>query len=199
VQLHGPTLTLREPAPGDAPALLALGSDREVTRWFSWGPYRSIDEPRAYLDRLPGQRERGEQLDLLVVHRRDGPIGITGLSEVSLRDRRAMVGTWLGRAWWGTGANAEAKALVLHLAFRMLGMERVGAYANVDHARSQRALERLGFRREGTLRAWHRHGDAAIDVVVFGLLRDEWEARFIPTVEGDPPPAFVVRASTASG
>ena len=62
-------------------------------------------EAEAYLDRLSGQRAEGEQLDLVQEHHEDGVIGITGLSEFSRRDRRAIVGTWFGRQWWGTGAN----------------------------------------------------------------------------------------------
>jgi len=129
-------------------------------------------------------------------------VGITGLSELSVRDRRAVVGTWFGRRFWGTGLNRESKALVCHLAFSVLGLERVGSYANVEHVRSQRALERVGFRREGVLRGWHRHGDRALDVVVFGMLRADWEAgplRDVPVeVEGEPPPAFVVTPAATS-
>lgn len=194
--LTGPTLRVRIPRDEDAAALFEHASDPEVTRWFSWGPYASQAEARAYLARLPGQRARGEHLDLVVEHLEAGPIGITGLGELAVRDRRAVIGSWLGRAWWGTGANDEAKALMCHLAFVLLGLHRLGAYSNVEHARSQRALERLGFRREGVLRRYHRHGDRALDVVVFGLLRGEWEAGPLPgvavTVTGEPPPAFVV-------
>ncbi|MEA2255979.1 MAG: hypothetical protein QOG35_2024 [Solirubrobacteraceae bacterium] len=64
--MHGPTLTLRPPEPGDAPALLELAGDPEVTRWFSWGPYASVDEPQDYIAHLEGQRARGEQLVLVV-------------------------------------------------------------------------------------------------------------------------------------
>ena len=187
-------LTLRPPTGDDAPALLGLASDPEVTRWFSWGPYTSLDQPRAYIERLAGQRERGEQLDLLVVHREHGPAGITGLSEFSARDRRCMVGTWFGRRFWGTGANEESKALIAHLAFAVLGLERLGAYSNIHNGRSTQALLALGFRHEGVLREWHRHGDRAFDVNVFGLLRAEWEdgpLGTVPvTVEGEPPAAF---------
>ncbi|MDP9400333.1 MAG: GNAT family N-acetyltransferase [Actinomycetota bacterium] len=194
--LTGPTLRLRVPRDDDAPRLFALASDPEVTRWFSWGPYEHEDEARAYLARLPGQRERGEQVDLVQEHLADGVVGITGLSELSRRDRRAIVGTWFGRAWWGTGANRESKALVCHLAFGLLGLDRLGSYANVDNVRSQRALEGAGFRREGVLRGWHRHGGRSLDVVVFGLLRAEWEAsplREVPVdVAGAPPPALIV-------
>ena len=194
--LTGPTLRLRVPVDDDAPRLFELASDPEVTRWFSWGPYEREDQAREFLARLPGQRERGEQLDLVQEHLVDGVIGITGLSELSRRDRRAIVGTWFGRAWWGTGANRESKALVCHLAFGLLGLERVGSYANVDNVRSQRALEGVGFRREGVLRGWHRHGGRSLDVVVFGLLRGEWESsplREVPVrVTGAPPAALIV-------
>lgn len=194
--LSGPTLRVRIPRAGDAPALFAHASDPEVTRWFSWGPYAAEQEAGAYLARLPRQRERGEQLDLVIEHRAAGPIGISGLGELSARDRRAVIGTWLARSWWGTGANAEAKALMCHLAFELLGLERLGAYANVAHERSQRALERLGFTREGVLRRYHRHRGEGLDVVVFGLLRDDWRNSPLAAVEvecaGAPPPAFVV-------
>ncbi|HET6447867.1 MAG TPA: GNAT family N-acetyltransferase [Conexibacter sp.] len=195
MELHGPTLTLRYAAPEDAPALFELGSDREVTRFFSWGPYVRIEEPVAYIVGLADRRERGEQLDLLIVHRQDGPIGVVGFVEISQRDRRAVIGTWLGRRWWGSGANREVKALMAHLGFVQLGLERLGAYADIENRRSQVALERLGFQREGMLRRWHRHGDVAHDVYVYGLLRAEWEASPLASVpfalEGEPPAAFV--------
>jgi ribosomal-protein-alanine N-acetyltransferase len=193
--VHGPTLDLRLPCVDDAEALLELASDPEVTRWFSWGPYTSVAEPRAYIERLAGQRARGEQLDLLIEHRAGGAAGITGLSEFSARDRRCIVGTWLGRRFWRTGANRESKALVAHLAFSVLGLERLGAYSNPENDRSTKALLALGFEHEGVLRRFHRHDERYLDVNVFGLLRGEWEAgplSSVPvSVEGAPPAAFV--------
>jgi ribosomal-protein-alanine N-acetyltransferase len=195
IALHGPTLTLRLPVADDAPALLSLAGDPDVTRWFSWGPYESIEQPLAYVDRLAGQRERGEQLDFLIVHRDRGPAGITGLSEFSRRDLRCMVGTWFGREFWGTGANAESKALIAHLAFEVLGMHRLGSYSNPENVRSTKALLGVGFEHEGVLRSWHRHGERWLDVNVFGMLRSDWESgplAGVPvSVEGSPPPAFV--------
>lgn len=191
----GPTLTLRYATAEDAPRLFELASDPAVTRWFSWGPYERLDQPEAYIASLEGKRERGELLDFLVVHPEAGAIGVTGLSELATRDRRATVGTWFGREWWGTGVNRESKALIAALAFRALGLDRLTAWANTRNGRSQTALERVGFRREGVLRGWHRHGEERHDVVVFGMLREDWEssplAEMPVQIAGEAPRAFL--------
>jgi ribosomal-protein-alanine N-acetyltransferase len=179
----------------DAGRLFELGSDPDVTRFFSWGPYVSPDPAVAYVDGLAGRREAGSLLDFVIEHPVDGVIGVTGLSEWSPRDRRATVGTWIGKPWWGTGANFASKALVLWVAFAVLDLHRATAWANVRNGRSQAALERIGFVREGVLAAWHRHGDAYHDVVVFSMLRSSWErsalARVPVAVDGTVPDAWL--------
>lgn len=192
----GPRLSLRYATLADAPRMLELASDPAVTRFFSWGPYTRVAEPETYIAGLEVKRERGELCDFLVVHHDDGPIGVTGLSELSRRDRRATVGSWFGHRWWGSGANFESKALIARLSFEVLGLDRLNAWANTRNGRSQVALERIGFRREGELAGWHRHGDVVHDVVVFGLLRAAWERSALSAVpahvRGTPPAAFVV-------
>jgi [ribosomal protein S5]-alanine N-acetyltransferase len=196
LEIRGPRLTLRYALPEDAPALFELASDPAVTRFFSWGPYTSLDQPESYIAGLPGKRDRGELLDFLIVDENDGPIGVTGLSELSVRNRHATVGSWFGHRWWGSGANRESKAMITALAFEHLGLDRLTAWANTRNGRSQVALEKVGFRREGVLAGWHRHGDVVHDVVVFGMLRASWERsplRSVPVqVRGTPPAAFVV-------
>ncbi len=196
MRVEGPNLTLRYATADDAEALFELARDPAVTRFFSWGPYTDVEQPRAYIAELEGKREAGTLLDFLIVHETHGPVGVTGLSELSRRDRRATVGSWMGHRFWGSGVNFESKALIAALAFETLGMHRLTAWANTRNGRSQVALERLGFRREGTLTGWHRHGDQVHDVVVYGMLRPGWERSRLRAiearVEGEPPAAFKV-------
>src|SRR5262249_51684457 len=146
MEIRGPQLLLRYATAADAPHLFELGADPEVVRYFSWGPYTRHEEAVEFIERLDRERAEGVRLELLVVERLSGrPIGLTGLSEFAPRDRRAFVGTWLGRGHWGTGANRESKALVLRLAFDVLGLQRVSAYANPENGRSVAALEKIGF------------------------------------------------------
>lgn len=183
-------MTLRPPLEADAAALFALGRDPEVVRWFSWGPYRTVEEPRAWIAAQERARAGGSRLELLVDHAEHGVVGVTGLSEWSVRDPRAVVGSWLTPAVWGTGVNDEAKALVLHLAFAVCGLARVAAYADPANGRSQRALEKVGMTLEGRLRAFHRHGDVVKDVLLFSVLRDEWPGAPFEVRVGPVPDAF---------
>ena len=194
--VSGPRLTLRYPGASDAPRLFELACDPLVTRWFSWGPYTELAQAQAWIAAQPDKRDCGEIMDFLIVDPDEGPVGVTGLTEIARRDRRATVGSWMGRSVWGSGANSEAKALICALAFERLGVERLTAWANTRNGRSQRALERVGFRREGVLRSWHRHGNEMHDVVVFGLTRAVWASSALGSVrvriEGTAPPAFIV-------
>jgi ribosomal-protein-alanine N-acetyltransferase len=195
LEVRGPRLRLRYAQASDAAALHRLASDEEVTRFFSWGPYTDESEAATYIRSLGRKRAEGERLEFVIVDPDDGLIGVTGLSEFSLRDRRAVVGTWHGRQWWGTGANRASKTLVLALAFRGLGLERVTAWCGADNGRSQTALERLGFVHEGVLRRWHVHQGESKDVISYSMLRAEWEAsdmgREPVEIAGDIPVQFL--------
>ena len=195
LEIRGPQLLLRYGRPEDAAALFRLASDREVTEFFSWGPYTDESEAATYVRSLGRKRADGERLEFVIVHPEDGVIGVTGLSEFSLRDRRAVVGTWHGRQWWGSGANRSSKTLVLALAFEGLGLERVTAWCGDDNGRSQKALERLGFVHEGVLRRWHVHQGQPKDVISYSMLRSEWEASDLARepveIAGDIPVQFL--------
>jgi ribosomal-protein-alanine N-acetyltransferase len=197
VVVRGPAYSLAPLGPEHVEALFSLGSNPDVSRFFSWAPYTETSQAAGFIASLERQREAGERLELGIFSAGGSElVGVTGLSEFSHRDRRAVLGTWLGRGFWGSGANRESKALVLALAFRSLGLLRVTALASPQNVRSVAALQRLGFVHEGVLRGWHVHGGVPRDVAVLRMLREEWErtplAEVPVTVEGDPPPQFVV-------
>ena len=140
--LHGPTLTLRPPVAADADVLLALGVGRRRSRAGSRGGRTTTIERAAGVHRGPAGAPRARRADRPA----DRPPRARadrrhGLSELRARDRRAMVGTWFGpRVLGHRRQHARSKAIVAHLAFELLGIERLGAYSNPDNGRSTRAL-----------------------------------------------------------
>ena len=78
---------------------------------------------------------------------------------------------------WGAGVNTEAKALLLDFAFDELQLHRIEARIVLSNHRSRRAFERLGGRREGTLKeSLHKEG-AFHDQALYASLSTEWKAR----------------------
>lgn len=196
LKVVGSEYSLRLAVPEDAEQLFELGKDPAVTRFFSWGPYTSIEQPLKYIEDLQAKRDNGQLLEFVIVtNQGDEIVGVTGLTEFSKRDRRAVVGSWMGHKHWGTGVNVASKSLVLGLGFRELGLERISAYSHVRNGRSKSALERIGFVNEGILHSWHRHNDEPQDVNIHCLLREIYMRSEVGAEElkitGTVPPAFL--------
>lgn len=74
----------------------------------------------------------------------------------------------------GRGLGREAVELLVGELFRTETVERIGATCDVENVPSARLLERIGFRREGTLRGALYHHARWHDVYVYGVIRSEW-------------------------
>lgn len=89
--------------------------------------------------------------------------------------------TWLAASAQRTGINAEAKLLLLRYAFETLGVVRVDLKTDARNQRSRQAIERLGARFEGVLRAWSpsrapgEEGELR-DSAIFSVTAAEWPA-----------------------
>jgi RimJ/RimL family protein N-acetyltransferase len=83
--------------------------------------------------------------------------------------------TWYGRPAIRTAANTEAKLLMLGYAFERWQVRSVCFHADARNERSRRALERIGARFEGILRA-HRLANDGIprDSARFSITAPEW-------------------------
>ncbi|MFG2102341.1 bifunctional pyridoxamine 5'-phosphate oxidase family protein/GNAT family N-acetyltransferase [Micromonospora echinaurantiaca] len=103
-------------------------------------------------------------------------VGTTSYYEVDPDRRAVAIGyTFLGRPWWRTGINTEAKLLLLTRAFEELGALRVVWHTDIRNERSQRAIERLGATREGVLRMHRQRPDGSWrDTVQYSMTVDEW-------------------------
>jgi RimJ/RimL family protein N-acetyltransferase len=106
----------------------------------------------------------------------EGVIGTATLFHVTTTNRRAEIGFAVGRAHQGRGLASEAVEILIAFAFDSLGLHRLEADVDPRNEPSLRLLEKLGFRREGTLRERYFVGDEIQDTVMLGLLAPEWAA-----------------------
>jgi RimJ/RimL family protein N-acetyltransferase len=176
--LAGRGLRLRQLVPADATALFAVFSDPQVMRFWSRAPMREAAEAETLLRHI----EAGWRADTLyewgiVPDGTDTVIGTATLFAIERAHRRAEIGFALGSRWWRRGLGLAAVGCLLRHAFGDLGLERLEADVDPRNAGSLALLGRLGFRREGLLRARFRVGGEIQDSVILGLLHEEWVAR----------------------
>jgi RimJ/RimL family protein N-acetyltransferase len=91
--------------------------------------------------------------------------------------RRAELGYFIGRPFWGRGLATEAISEVLRWAFEERGFNRIAAGVFPENAASKRVLQKLGFTLEGVLRQHHLKADTFKDDEHYSLLAEEWRRR----------------------
>ncbi|WP_332826613.1 GNAT family N-acetyltransferase [Ramlibacter sp.] len=125
---------------------------------------------------LKGQSD-GHMLPFVVVDPASGRvIGSSRYHDIVPAVDRLEIGyTWYGRSWQRTHVNTTAKLLLMQHAFETLGAQLVGWRTdNYNHA-SQRAIERLGARKDGVLRHHALRRDGTVrDTVMYSLAAGEW-------------------------
>ena len=167
-------LRLRALGPTDAEALYEVFSDPEVMRYWSNPPHPDLERTKTMIEDIRTAVAEGEILQWGIERREDGRLlgTVTLISDGS--QPRAELGYILGREHWGQGYAGEAQRSAVGFAFDDLGLHRLEADTDPDNTASLRSLERLGFRREGTLRERWIVGDRVSDSAILGLLAREW-------------------------
>jgi RimJ/RimL family protein N-acetyltransferase len=121
--------------------------------------------------------EAGDECVFATVDRASGrPIGATGFHTLRPEQRGLEIGgTWLEPPAWGTGANIEAKLLMLEHAFERLGCMRVEFKTDSRNERSRSALEKLPAQFEGIFRRHMVIEDVGVrDSAYYSVTDEDW-------------------------
>jgi RimJ/RimL family protein N-acetyltransferase len=173
VELRDDAIVLRPWRMDDAPAVAAACQDPAISRWIPWvpRPYTG-DDAEAYLreclesgdERHPFAIEDAETRELLgsIDMRLDG------------QRIRGHIGYWVAELARDRGVATRALRLLAAWGQEGLELQRLELITDPDNVASQRVAEKVGFVREGVLRAHLRHPDGRIrDSMMFSLLPGE--------------------------
>ena len=173
-------------------AVAAAASGPRETYGWTWVPDGPA-ETEAYLRTILAEQASGRGLPFATVSRESGKIvGVTRFLNIeywawpegnanqrgaNLPDAVEIGGTWLSAAAQRTPINTEAKLLMLRHAFETWHVHRVRLMTDSRNARSRAAIERIGGKLDGILRAHTPGSDGAIrDSAVYSLIEAEWPA-----------------------
>ncbi|PAT37609.1 GNAT family N-acetyltransferase [Vandammella animalimorsus] len=140
----------------------------------------SVPEPenvRAYIETALQMQQNGQRLPFAVIDAASGDVlGSTSYHDILPAVQRLEIGyTWYAKRAQRTHVNTTCKLLLLTHAFETLGARVVGWRTdNFNHA-SQRAIERLGAKKDGVIRGHALRRDGTIrDTVMYSLTQGEW-------------------------
>lgn len=174
--LEGPTIRLEPLELAHLDQLCEVGLEPELWRLTVSRVHDRAGMERYVRSALEEQRA-GTALPFVTVLRETGRvIGSTRFGNASPENRRVEIGwTWLSPRWQRTGANTEAKYLMLRHAFERWGCIRVELKTSALNHRSRAAIVRIGAREEGILRHHMINEDGSLrDSVYFSVLAGEW-------------------------
>ncbi|MFE2996598.1 GNAT family N-acetyltransferase [Nocardia sp. NPDC059246] len=187
--LSGKIVELTELTVADVAPLTAAACESRTSYTHAHVPADSAGM-RRWVDQALAARAADRQLPLVI--RRAGSGDVLGTSSFHLEqwpwpahatarpatpDAVEIGSTWLAQSAQRTGANREAKLLMLDHAFTSWQVHRVRFRTDVRNARSRQAIERLGATLDGILRADFAGSDATIrDSAYYSILATEWPA-----------------------
>ncbi|POR12550.1 GNAT family N-acetyltransferase [Diaphorobacter sp. JS3050] len=160
--------------------LAAAAADGELWRLR----VTSVPEPqdtRAYIETALRMRDEGNRFAFAVLDDATGRVlGTTSYHDILPAVKRVEIGyTWYRQSVQRTHVNTTAKLLMMGHAFDTLGCHVVGWRTDNFNFASQRAIERLGAKKDGVIRGHALRRDGTIrDTVMYSMRSGEWpEAR----------------------
>ena len=171
---HG--ITLRPLTLDDEAGLKAAAADGEL-----WNlRITSVPEPehtRRYIEDALAMREAGNRFAFAVTDSASGAVlGCTSYHDIVPAVKRVEIGwTWYAKRCQRTHVNTVTKLLLLTHAFETLGCQVVGWRTDNFNFASQRAIERLGAKKDGVIRGHGLRRDGTIrDTVIYSMRSGEW-------------------------
>ena len=176
VTLSANGITLRPLTLDDEAGLRAAAADGELWKLR----ITSVPEPehtRQYIADALAMREAGNRFAFAVTDSASGQVlGCTSYHDIVPAVKRVEIGwTWYAKSVQRTHVNTTAKLLLLTHAFETLGCHVVGWRTDNFNFASQRAIERLGAKKDGVIRGHALRRDGTIrNTVMYSMRSGEW-------------------------
>lgn len=157
--------------------LAEIGVGQKFWDFMLYGEMNTEEDMANWVKEILSRAERGTDLPFAVIHLDSNRVaGATRYLNIMPNDRGLEIGgTWYGLEFQRTVVNTECKYLLLKHAFETLGCIRVQLKTDLRNERSQKAIERIGAKKEGILRNHMILPDGRYRYSVFySILDSEW-------------------------
>lgn len=172
-------LTLRPVVLSDAEAMYDYGHRLEVARLAGFPVNQSVAECRDFIQMdlaKTGEATR-QRIYAICLKGQDHLMGTVNFAK-EIKPDILEIGYVLHPDLWGKGLIPEAVAALINFGFRELELRKIEISFYEYNIQSRRVAEKLAFQLEARLRKRKKIDDTYCDKLIFGLLKEEWEATY---------------------
>lgn len=172
-------LVLRQLSESDASPLFAvIDKNRTFLRqWLPWLDTSNSPEDTLFFIRTALEQFANNDGFAAGIHYKNVVVGTIGFHKVDWLNRSVEIGYWLAEDYQGKGIVTKSCKAFMDHAFGEWHLHRVQIRCAVGNSKSCRIPERLGFVREGVQREAEFLYDHYVDLVVYGMLENEWKQK----------------------
>lgn len=176
IKLIGENIYLRELREEDAEEIFSICDDSRVWEHM---PYNlvTMQAVQRFIRTALENKKASKEYPFVIFHKKTNKIiGSTRFMDIAHEHKRLEIGsTWIHPNYWKTAANTECKYLLLSYCFEQLQYQRVQIKTGHENVQSQRAIERIGAKKEGILRNHMIRPNGNIrHTVMYSVIKEEW-------------------------
>ena len=169
---------LREYLSSDIEALYRWRTLDEIVWWtgsYVWP--ESLVQAQTFVEDQMNNTDQANR-KFVICHREDDKyLGHIGYEYLDLRRQNAELGIVIGEInFLSKGLGEEAIRLFLKVCFEELNLHRIGLRVFRENKRGFRCYQKCGFREEGTIRECHYSRGKWHDLILMGILKEEYQA-----------------------
>ncbi|NRG45437.1 GNAT family N-acetyltransferase [Bacillus sp. CRN 9] len=152
-----------------------IDTSREYLReWLPWvDGTKSLKDSELFIEGCLKRIVENKGLTAVILYRNE-IVGIAGFNEINWSNKTAYIGYWLDGAFQGMGIMSRVAKALTNYGLNQLGLNKIEIRAAVQNYKSRSIPERLSFKQEGIIRQAEWLYDHYVDLVVYGMLAEEW-------------------------
>ncbi|CAA0166275.1 GNAT family N-acetyltransferase [Tenacibaculum maritimum] len=151
-------------------------SDTDITRYYDVH-FSTLEETKIQMKWYQNLKENGTGIWWGIYDKINQQFcGAGGFNDINKKHKKAEIGFWLLKEYWGKGILKEVMPQLFQIGFTKLNLNRIEGYVLSDNIKCKNALKKVNFTYEGTMREHEIKDNVKISVAIYAILKSEWSS-----------------------
>lgn len=149
-------------------------SNPEITKYYGVH-FDTLEDTKEQMEWYRNLKKNEAGIWYGIYNENDEFCGAGGFNDVNKEHRKAEIGLWLLKDFWGKGIMKQIMPKLFDIGFNKLNLNRIEGFVDSKNTKCKNALEKINFTYEGTMRENEIKNNEKIDVDFYAILKSEWQ------------------------